>query len=274
MLTPGERVLVAVSGGKDSLAVWDLLLDLGYEAEGLYLGLGIGSYSDASAVAARSFAAARGLVLHERSLREDYGYDVPTAAAVTRRVPCSSCGLSKRHLFDAAAIDGGFDGRRHRPQPRRRGGRAARQLVALGPRLPRPPAPGAAGARRVPPQGEAARPPDRAGDRGLLPRPRDRLPRRGVPDGGGQQAPRLQGRAQRHRGAVARHEGRVLPRLPRPHGAAPGRPRGDRPRPGSAAAAPAARPRRARCARSAASSSRRPGHEPVPVELVRRGGRR
>ena len=41
-------------------------------------------------------------------MREDYGYDVPTAAAVTRRVPCSSCGLSKRHLFDAAAIDGGF----------------------------------------------------------------------------------------------------------------------------------------------------------------------
>jgi tRNA(Ile)-lysidine synthase TilS/MesJ len=108
MLTPGERVLVAVSGGKDSLAVWDLLLDLGYDAEGLYLGLGIGSYSDASTVAARSFASARGLVLHERSLREDYGYGVPTAAAVTRRVPCSSCGLSKRHLFDAAAIDGGF----------------------------------------------------------------------------------------------------------------------------------------------------------------------
>src|SRR5881409_1553432 len=29
MLAPGERVLVAVSGGKDSLALWDLLADLG-----------------------------------------------------------------------------------------------------------------------------------------------------------------------------------------------------------------------------------------------------
>ena len=48
MIAPGERVLVAVSGGKDSLAVWDLLLDLGYEADGLYIGLGIGDYSDAS----------------------------------------------------------------------------------------------------------------------------------------------------------------------------------------------------------------------------------
>ena len=48
MLEPDDRVLVAVSGGKDSLAVWDILLELGYQADGLYLGLGIGDYSDAS----------------------------------------------------------------------------------------------------------------------------------------------------------------------------------------------------------------------------------
>ena len=34
MIRPGERVLVAVSGGKDSLAIWDILLDLGYDADG------------------------------------------------------------------------------------------------------------------------------------------------------------------------------------------------------------------------------------------------
>ena len=42
MLSPSDRVLVAVSGGKDSLAVWDILLQLGYQVDGLYLGLGIG----------------------------------------------------------------------------------------------------------------------------------------------------------------------------------------------------------------------------------------
>ncbi len=109
MIRPGERVLVAVSGGKDSLACWDILLDLGYDVDGLYIGLGIGDYSDASGDAARRFAVARGRTLHEVDLPRDYGYDIPGGARAARRVPCSVCGLSKRHLFDQAALDGGFD---------------------------------------------------------------------------------------------------------------------------------------------------------------------
>ena len=108
MLQLDDRILIAVSGGKDSLAVWDMLLDLGYQADGLYVGLGIGSYSDVSADHARAFAAERDLTLIEVSLRGDYGYDVPTATVATRRVPCSACGMSKRHLFDKAAIDGNY----------------------------------------------------------------------------------------------------------------------------------------------------------------------
>jgi len=109
MVAPGERVLVAVSGGKDSLALWDLLLALGYDAEGMVIGLGIGDYSAASTAAAVAFAEERGLPLQVIDLRGTYGYDIPTAAAVTRRVPCSSCGMSKRHLIDKAALDGGYD---------------------------------------------------------------------------------------------------------------------------------------------------------------------
>ena len=108
MIRHDDRLLVAVSGGKDSLAVWDILIDLGYRADGLYVGLGIGDYSDTSADYARAFAAERGLHLIEVKLRDDYGYDIPTAAKATRRVPCSACGLTKRHLFDKAALDGGY----------------------------------------------------------------------------------------------------------------------------------------------------------------------
>jgi len=109
MFSPGDRVLVAVSGGKDSLGLWDILLDLGYQADGLYLGLGIGEYSDSSGSYARAFAASRDARLIEIDLPADYGYDIPTGSLAARRAPCSACGLSKRHLFNKAALDGGYD---------------------------------------------------------------------------------------------------------------------------------------------------------------------
>ncbi|HEX2031682.1 MAG TPA: ATP-binding protein [Actinomycetota bacterium] len=109
MLGRDDRVLVAVSGGKDSLALWDVLLDLGYEATGLYLGLGIGDYSDASREKVRDFARLRGAELREVDLRRDYGYDIPTAGRKGSRSTCAVCGLSKRYVFNRAALEGGFD---------------------------------------------------------------------------------------------------------------------------------------------------------------------
>lgn len=109
MFGPDDRILVAVSGGKDSLALWDMLTLEGFHADGLYVGLGIGEYSDESGRIVRAFAAQRSLTLHEVDLREEHGFDVPTAAKATRRVPCSACGLAKRHVFDSAARVGGYD---------------------------------------------------------------------------------------------------------------------------------------------------------------------
>jgi tRNA-5-methyluridine54 2-sulfurtransferase len=109
MLRPGDRVLVAVSGGKDSLALWDILRDLGHDVDGLYLGLGIGEYSEESGVYARKYADKTGGKLVEIDLPTDVGFDIPNGSRVARRVPCSACGLSKRHLFNQGAVDGGYD---------------------------------------------------------------------------------------------------------------------------------------------------------------------
>src|SRR3954454_16450874 len=109
MISAGDRVLMAVSGGKDSLGAWELLVDRGYETDGLYLGLGIGDSSDASGRYTRDFAAARGFKLTEIDIPAEHGFNIETAAATVRRPPCGACGLSKRHLFNQAALDGGYD---------------------------------------------------------------------------------------------------------------------------------------------------------------------
>jgi uncharacterized protein (TIGR00269 family) len=108
MFATTDKILVAVSGGKDSLALWDVLLDLGYDVDGLYIDLGIGEYSSNSRVMSEQYAAARGRKLHVSSLDQTYGVTVPLIAEQTRRAPCSGCGLAKRYLFNREASERGY----------------------------------------------------------------------------------------------------------------------------------------------------------------------
>jgi uncharacterized protein (TIGR00269 family) len=111
MFVPGERVLVAVSGGKDSLSLWDILLRLGYATEGIYINLGIPhlSYSDVSQQKVEQFAAQHGTAFRVVNVKNEYGQTIPEAARRKRgRSPCSTCGLVKRHIMNQVAREGGF----------------------------------------------------------------------------------------------------------------------------------------------------------------------
>ena len=99
MFERDETVLVAVSGGKDSLALWDVLIDEGYRTTGLYLDLGIFDYSVESRAKCEAFAAKRDVPLLVRRVADEVGAPVPVIKQVTRRPPCSGCGLSKRYLM-------------------------------------------------------------------------------------------------------------------------------------------------------------------------------
>ena len=114
MFKTGEKVLVAVSGGKDSLSLWDILQQLGYQADGLYISLGIDggiAYSHESERLASAFAAARGLRLHVVDVSLETGATIPEIARRTHRgqeKPCSACGLVKRHEMNRVARDLGY----------------------------------------------------------------------------------------------------------------------------------------------------------------------
>src|ERR687895_102777 len=108
MFARDERVLVAVSGGKDSLGLWDVLIDEGYQTAGLYLDLGIFDYSIESKAKCQAFAEARGVPLIVSTVAEEVGAPVPVIKQITRRPPCSGCGLSKRYLMNRVALEHGF----------------------------------------------------------------------------------------------------------------------------------------------------------------------
>jgi uncharacterized protein (TIGR00269 family) len=114
MFTHEDRILVAVSGGKDSLSLWDLLVRLGYEADGLYLGLGIDGgigYSAGSYRYARNYADTHRLTLHVVDVEQEYGQPIPVLAEGSHRghgKPCAVCGLTKRHEMNRLARDLGY----------------------------------------------------------------------------------------------------------------------------------------------------------------------
>ena len=115
MFTRGDKVLVAVSGGKDSLSLWDILVRLGYQADGLYIGLGIDGgfgYSSESHRLTAKFAEAQGLKLHVVDVQEEYGQPIPIVSEISHRgkgKPCAVCGLTKRHVMNRIARDLGYD---------------------------------------------------------------------------------------------------------------------------------------------------------------------
>jgi uncharacterized protein (TIGR00269 family) len=112
MFAPQDRLLVAVSGGKDSLSLWDVLLRLGHQVEALYIDLGIGdeAYSTQSRKRVEQFAAAAGEVPYRvLDVKATYGRSVPELALEKRgRKVCSLCGLVKRHVMNRLAYEGEY----------------------------------------------------------------------------------------------------------------------------------------------------------------------
>lgn len=116
MFGPEDKILVAVSGGKDSLALWDVLDVLGYQIDGLYIDLGIDGdvgYSTQSRAMIDAFVEKRPhLKLTVVDVAETLGASIPVAARLTLRgkdKPCSVCGMTRRHIMNRVAREGGYD---------------------------------------------------------------------------------------------------------------------------------------------------------------------
>lgn len=113
MFGPTDRILVAVSGGKDSLTLWSILLMLGYRADALYVDLGIPGYSEKSREKVQRFAEKVGqsheakLIVH--SVQEQADAGIRELAMLIHRPTCSTCGTIKRYQFNRTAVEQDYD---------------------------------------------------------------------------------------------------------------------------------------------------------------------
>lgn len=107
LFTHDDRILVALSGGKDSLS---LMLELGlqgYDVTGLHIDLGIGESSAKARAKVESFCEKHGFWLLVKEMEKE-GLPMPLVKEHIKRPICSVCGKVKRHYFNRIAREEGF----------------------------------------------------------------------------------------------------------------------------------------------------------------------
>ena len=103
-----EKILIGISGGKDSLNTAYILNKLQYNVEGIYIDLGIGEYSKRSKEKVLNFSEKTGIKIHIYDIREDFGMGITEIARILHRKPCSVCGVIKRYILNRFAYEHGF----------------------------------------------------------------------------------------------------------------------------------------------------------------------
>jgi uncharacterized protein (TIGR00269 family) len=108
MFAKGDRVLCALSGGKDSLALASILKRIGHDVTGVHLDLGIPDSSVGARDAVQRFCSQEDVELLVIELRAE-GLAIPEVKECVNRPVCSVCGKLKRYYFNKAALDRGFE---------------------------------------------------------------------------------------------------------------------------------------------------------------------
>ncbi|MFW5487712.1 MAG: ATP-binding protein [Desulfovibrio sp.] len=108
MFNRDERILVCLSGGKDSLALMYELARQGYNVTGLHVNLAIPGSSEVVLNVVEKFCQKHDFPLIVKNMEQE-GLPIPEVKRRVRRPICSVCGKIKRHYFNLAGIEGKFD---------------------------------------------------------------------------------------------------------------------------------------------------------------------
>lgn len=107
LLKKEDKILVALSGGKDSLALMLALHQAGFDVTGLHLDLGIPSSSPKARFSVENFCQKHAFKLLVVEFSQE-NLAIPEVKKKLRRPICSACGTIKRYYFNKVAMDLGF----------------------------------------------------------------------------------------------------------------------------------------------------------------------
>lgn len=110
LIEKDDRVLVAVSGGKDSLSCADVLWQLGFDISVLHIDVGIKKCTNPRTKrVVEQFSKERKIPFYFTSFEEFFEIeDIDKFFKVAKRPICATCGMLKRSLFNKFARVNGF----------------------------------------------------------------------------------------------------------------------------------------------------------------------
>ena len=107
MFQKEDKILVAVSSGKDSSAVLYALKKLGYNVEGLFLKMG--RHTNAAERVVKSLQESIGVPINIYDTTQHFhGLGTSEIASIVRRPVCSICGIVRRYWMNRFAVENGF----------------------------------------------------------------------------------------------------------------------------------------------------------------------
>ncbi len=107
LFKPEDKIIIALSGGKDSLALASQLKSLGYDISGLHIDLAIPESSPTAREHVEKFCDSRAIPLFVLEMKKQ-GLAIPKVKSRIKRPVCSICGKIKRYYLNKLAMDKGF----------------------------------------------------------------------------------------------------------------------------------------------------------------------
>ncbi|NOZ80872.1 MAG: TIGR00269 family protein [DPANN group archaeon] len=105
LISRGQRIAVACSGGKDSTVLLHLLQKRGYDVTAMAIDEGIAGYRDKTLAFLRRFCFERGIPLQVHRYQDAFGASLDHMMQRSPRKPCTVCGVFRRYLLNRHARD-------------------------------------------------------------------------------------------------------------------------------------------------------------------------